>query len=77
MTTEAAPDLTPKGVSLRLPAAMLKTWKDEHARTYALHRMSFNTWLISRVQLSFTIKDEAVNPPIPLAPVFMVDNLAR
>lgn len=59
MTT---PGLTPKAVSLRLPAAMLKSWKDEHARTYELHRMSFNTWLISRVQLSFGIQDEAVNP---------------
>ena len=67
MTTGAVPDLTRKAISLRLPATMLSLWQDEHARTYELHRMSFNTWLISRVQLSFGIQDEAVNPPVLFA----------
>lgn len=60
MTT---PDLKPTAVTIRLPKAKLETWRDEYARTYDLHRMSLNTWLLSRIDLSFAIRDEAVNPP--------------
>ena len=41
-------------LSIRLPSALLKQLKDRHAETFATHRMSFNTWVISRLQLSFT-----------------------
>lgn len=48
--------------TLRMPPKTLTALQDEHARTYELHRLSFNAWLLSRIQLSFTIKDKAINP---------------
>lgn len=39
-------------LSLRMPPEMRDQLKDEHARTFALHRLSFNTWLISRIRSS-------------------------
>lgn len=56
-------DLAMIGYTIRLPRAKLEAWKAGHRRTYPLHGMSFNAWLLSRVDLSFTIQDEAVNPP--------------
>ena len=49
--------------TLRMPAETWQMLRDEHARTYSLHRLSLNAWLLSRIQLSFTIQDPAVNPP--------------
>jgi len=49
--------------TLRMPAETWQMLRDEHARTYPLHRLSLNVWLLSRIQLSFTIKDPAANPP--------------
>lgn len=51
-------------VTLRMPQATLDQWREEHARTYAIHRLSFPVWLQSRIDLSFGIKDETVNPPL-------------
>jgi len=48
--------------SIRMPTEMRDQLREEHARTYTDHRLSFNNWLVSRIQLSFTIQDTAVNP---------------
>ena len=41
-------------ISLRLPPPILRQLRDRHAETYADHRLSFNRWILSRIQLSFT-----------------------
>jgi len=48
-------DLKAVAYTIRLPKIILAQLKDRHAETYAVHRLSFNAWLISRIQLSFTI----------------------
>jgi hypothetical protein len=35
--------------TLRLPQETLEKLRDEHARTYPEHRLSFNAWLLKRV----------------------------
>jgi len=50
-------------LSLRVPAELADELRAEHRRTYPIHALSLNAWLISRIQMSFTIADEAVNPP--------------
>jgi hypothetical protein len=42
-------------VTIRVPADLLAQLREQHAQTYPLHRMSWNTWLISRLQLSFAL----------------------
>lgn len=49
--------------TLRMPPETLQQLRDEHRRSYPVHGLSFNGWLLSRIQLSFVVKDEAVNPP--------------
>lgn len=49
--------------TIRGPQALADQLRAEHRRTYPAHGLSFNNWLLSRIQLSFTIKDAAVNPP--------------
>jgi hypothetical protein len=40
-------------VTIRVPADLLAQLREQYAQTYPLHRMSWNTWLISRLRLSF------------------------
>ena len=49
--------------TLRMPASTWQMLRDEYARTYELHRLSLNAWLLSRIQLSFAVRDDAINPP--------------
>ena len=49
--------------TIRMPAEILQQLRDEYRRTYVEHGLSFNSWLLSRIQLSFVIADPAVNPP--------------
>ena len=44
-------------LTIRLPAALLVELKHRHAETFDTHGMNFNTWMISRIQLSFTVAD--------------------
>jgi hypothetical protein len=53
----------PVTLTLRVPPAMAEAWRAEHRRTYPAHGLNWNSWLISRVALSFAIQDGAVNPP--------------
>jgi hypothetical protein len=46
-----------KQYTLRLPEETLAQLKDRHAETFAMHRLSFNTWLLNRIQLSFTVEE--------------------
>ena len=50
-------------LTLRVPEPLADQLRAEHRRTYPLHALSLNAWLISRIQLSFVIADPAVNPP--------------
>lgn len=36
-------------ITLRLPADLLQRLREEHAKTYPVHRQSFNAWLLSRI----------------------------
>ena len=39
--------------TIRMPRALLDQFRERHAATYAEHRLSFNGWILSRIQLSF------------------------
>ena len=35
--------------TIRMPKEVLAQLKDQYANTYALHRLSFNAWLVERL----------------------------
>jgi predicted HicB family RNase H-like nuclease len=39
-----------KNLNIRMPVEVFAAFKDEHARTFAEHRKSFNAWIIERIQ---------------------------
>lgn len=43
----------PQPYTIRFPAEMFQQLKNDHAETFAEHRLSFNAWLLRRIQLSF------------------------
>lgn len=47
-------DLYRTAITIRLPKATADQLREEHARTFAAHRLNWNNWLLSRIQLSFT-----------------------
>jgi hypothetical protein len=48
-----------KTISIRFPDEVHAQLKDEYARTYALHRLSFNGWLLARItQGSVIVRSE-------------------
>lgn len=45
--------LDPKRIiatNIRTTAELLDEWRDDYAETYPKHRLSFNVWLIERIQ---------------------------
>tara|TARA_Y100000310_G_C20434107_1_gene692894 strand:- start:56 stop:244 length:189 start_codon:yes stop_codon:yes gene_type:complete len=44
-----------KPVTIRFPAPDFQRLKDRHAETYGDHRLSFNAWILSRIELSFNL----------------------
>lgn len=45
-----------KPVTIRFPAPAFRKLKDQYAETYGDHRLSFNAWILSRIELSFILQ---------------------
>jgi len=51
--------MTTKQWTIRIPETLFAQLKERYAKTYPVHRLSFNAWLVSRIELSFRIESGA------------------
>jgi hypothetical protein len=51
-----------KRIAIAWPEETIEALKDRHASSYQDHRLSFSAWLLSRVQLSFTVEEGICSP---------------